>query len=129
MTCTQMRDRMSDDPQAFMADPEAQAHLAGCPQCRSILETELAVRGALSALAERRRPEISPSLLARLHAIPFEAEAREELSLSLGSASFHERAQCAAFGLWPFGAAVDGCARWSSPVVEGCARPSSAPDA
>lgn len=77
MTCTQMRDRMSDDPQAFMADPEAQAHLAGCPQCRSILETELAVRGALSALAERRRPEISPSLLARLHAIPFEAEARE----------------------------------------------------
>ena len=35
-----------------------------------------------------------------------EAEAREELSLSLGSASFHERAQCAAFGLWPFGAAV-----------------------
>lgn len=70
MTCQLMQDRMSDDPQAFMADPEAQAHLEGCPQCRAILDRELRVRAALAAFAEQRRPEVSEELLARLRAIP-----------------------------------------------------------
>lgn len=71
MTCQKMQDWMSDDPKAFMADPEAQAHLEGCPECRAALDRELRVRAALAALAEQRRPEVSEELLARLRAIPY----------------------------------------------------------
>lgn len=67
MKCHDVQAAMALDFQAFLADPEGQAHVADCPTCQAVLDEELLVRNALARL---RGPEVSEELLARLRAIP-----------------------------------------------------------
>lgn len=74
MKCRAVQTSMAQDFQAFFEDPVAQAHVAACPRCQAVLDDELLVRNALAAIPF---PEVDEALLARLRAIPFEAEARK----------------------------------------------------
>jgi hypothetical protein len=67
MTCEQWQYKMAEDFPAFLRDPVAQEHVAGCPRCRDVQAQEQLVRSALIAMYA---PEPDEALMARLRAIP-----------------------------------------------------------
>lgn len=67
MTCEQWQYKMAEDFPAFLRDPAAQEHIAGCPRCRDVQAQEQLVRSALIAMYA---PEPDEALMARLRAIP-----------------------------------------------------------
>ncbi|MFI0608897.1 MAG: hypothetical protein ACH37Z_13560 [Anaerolineae bacterium] len=72
MNCRTLQRRMADGPWTIEDDPEAQAHLDDCPDCRRVLDQELRVRAALQRLVT---PEVDEALMQRLRSIPYLTEA------------------------------------------------------
>lgn len=75
MNCRTLQGRMADGPWTIEDDPEAQAHLDDCPDCRRVLDQELRVRAALQRLVA---PEVDEALMQRLRSIPFLTDAEME---------------------------------------------------
>lgn len=145
MNCRDVQTAMALDFQAFLADQEAQAHVADCSTCQAVLNEELLVRKALARL---RGPEVSEAMLARLLAIPeqypdigpgFDPELERALGLGLEPAAA-SRPASTADGFWrriarrltsmgsdpvadPFGAAPQRTGRGSSVGPAGPAAP------